>query len=241
MGEEYRTDGFTFFASYYDGAKFLAPDERTKFFLAILDYAFEGTEPKFDSTQLSMAWALTVPTIDSGITSRKYGKMGGRKRKAKDEGPNEKPALNVALETGDSNHPFEPPFQRVESNTPDNPKEEKRKRNEVEVRDVAPTAADSRTDLELSKIVQRYQQAIGDFPRSALDKLQRWREVYPTELICKAIDEAAENGKRSWAYTEGILKSWQADGVRTLGDVAARREARNKPKGQQEQRWEVLE
>lgn len=39
----------------------------------------------------------------------------------------------------------------------------------------------------------------------------------------------------------GILKGWQADGVRTLGDVEGRRESRNKPKGQQEQRWEVLE
>ena len=237
MGEEYRTDGFTFFASYYDGAKFLAPDERTKFFLAILDYAFEGIEPKFDSTQLSMAWALTVPTIDSGITSRKYGKMGGRKRKAKDGGPNEKPALSAALETGESNHPF----QKVESNAPDNPMEKNKKRNEAVVRASAPTAADSRNDLELSKIVQHYQQAIGDFPRSALDMLQKWREVFPADVLCAAFDEAAEAGHRSWKYIDGILSSWQADGVRTLGDVAARREARNKPKGQQEQRWEVLE
>lgn len=241
MGEEYRTDGFTFFASYYDGAKFLALDERTKFFLAILDYAFEGVEPKFDSTQLSMAWALTVPTIDSGITSRKYGKMGGRKRKAKDGGPNEKPALSAALETGESNHPFEPPFQKVESNAPDNPIEENMKGKEVKARDVAPTAADSRNDSELAKIVQHYQQAIGDFPRSALDKLQKWREVFPADVLCAAFDEAAEAGHRSWKYIDGILSSWQADGVRTLGDVAARREARNKPKGQQEQRWEVLE
>lgn len=241
MGEEYRTDGFTFFASYYNGAKFLAPEERTKFFLAILDYAFEGIEPKFDSTQLSMAWALTVPTIDSGITSRKYGKMGGRKRKAKDEGLNEKPALNAAFETGDSTPPFEPPFQRVESNVPDNPNEEKRKRNEVEVRNIAPTAADSRTDSELAKIVQHYQQTVGDFPRSALDKLQKWRQVFPADVLCAAFDEAAENGHRSWRYIDGILTSWQADGVRTLGDVEGRRESRNKPKGQQEQRWEVLE
>ena len=226
MGEEYRTDGFTFFASYYDGAKFLTPDERTKFFLAILDYAFEGIEPKFDSTQLSMAWALTVPTIDSGITSRKYGKMGGRKRKAKDEGPNEKPALNVALETGDSNHPFEPPFQRVESNTPDNPKEENKERKEAEVRDVAPTAADSRTDSELAKIVRHYQQAVGDFPRSALDKLQKWRQEYSTEMILLAIDKSAEAGKRSWNYINGILSGWKRDGLRTPGDVAANEQSR---------------
>lgn len=103
----------------------------------------------------------------------------------------------------------------------------------------ATTAA--RTDSDLAQIVQHFQAEIGEFPRSALDKLQRYREAFSTELICKAIDEAAENGVRKWRYVDGILKGWQADGVRTLGDVAARREARNKPKGQQEQRWEVLE
>ena len=46
---------------------------------------------------------------------------------------------------------------------------------------------------------------------------------------CKAFDEAAESGHRSWKYANGILKSWQADGVRTLGDVEARREARRRP------------
>ena len=103
----------------------------------------------------------------------------------------------------------------------------------------ATTAA--RTDSDLAQIVQHFQAEIGEFPRSALDKLQRYREAFSTELICKAIDEAAENGVRKWRYVDGILNGWQADGVRTLGDVAARREARNKPKGQQEQRWEVLE
>ena len=103
----------------------------------------------------------------------------------------------------------------------------------------ATTAA--RTDSDLAQIVQHFQAEIGEFPRSALDKLQRYREAFSTELICKAIDEAAENGVRKWRYVDGILKGWQADGVRTLGDVEGRRESRNKPKGQQEQRWEVLE
>ena len=89
--------------------------------------------------------------------------------------------------------------------------------------------------------MQHFQEVIGIFPRSALDKLQRYCDSIPAEVICKAFDEAAESGHRSWKYANGILKSWQADGVRTLGDVEARREARNKPKGQQEQRWEVLE
>ena len=90
-------------------------------------------------------------------------------------------------------------------------------------------AADSRTDSGLAEIVQHFQDVIGIFPRSALDKLQRWRGIYSVEIIRAAIDEAAKNNVRKWRYVDGVLKGWQADGVRTLGDVAARREARNKP------------
>lgn len=90
-------------------------------------------------------------------------------------------------------------------------------------------AAVPRTDSDLAEIIQHFEQAIGIFPRSALDKLQRWREVYPAEIIRAAIDEAAENNVRKWRYVDGVLKGWQADGVRTLGDVEARREARKKP------------
>lgn len=104
----------------------------------------------------------------------------------------------------------------------------------------AATTATPRTDSDLAEIIQHFQDTIGIFPRSALDKLQRYREAFSTELICKAIDEAAENGVRKWRYVDGILKSWQADGVRTLGDAEVRREARKKPDQQQERKWEVL-
>lgn len=104
-------------------------------------------------------------------------------------------------------------------------------------------AAGSRIDPDLAKIVQQYEQTIGQFPRSALDKLQGYRSSIPTEVICKAFDEAAESGHRSWKYVNGILKSWQANGVRTLGDVETRRDARKKakePAGEDWQKMEVL-
>lgn len=106
--------------------------------------------------------------------------------------------------------------------------------------EVPATAADSRTDSDLAEIVQHFQRVIGELPPSAFDKLQRWREVYPAEIIRAAFDEAAESGHRSWKYVDGILKGWQADGVRTLGDVEARREARKKPEQPQERKFEVL-
>ena len=80
--------------------------------------------------------------------------------------------------------------------------------------------------MELSKIVQHYQQTIGDFPRSALDKLQKWRQEYSTEMILLAIDKAAEAGKRSWNYINGILSGWQRDGIQTPGDVSANEQNR---------------
>lgn len=89
-------------------------------------------------------------------------------------------------------------------------------------------------DMELSKIVQHYQRAIGDFPRSALEKLQKWRQEYSTEMILLAIDKAAEAGKHSWNYINGILSGWQRDGIRTPGDVAANEQRRQEqPRGKQ--------
>ena len=89
-------------------------------------------------------------------------------------------------------------------------------------------------DVELSKIVQHYQQAVGDFPRSALDKLQKWRQEYSTEMILLAIDKATEAGKRSWNYINGILSGWKRDGMRTPGDVEANEQSRQtRPRGKQ--------
>ena len=100
--------------------------------------------------------------------------------------------------------------------------------------DIYNSAEPAAVDVELSKIVQHYQQAVGDFPRSALDKLQKWRQEYSTEMILLAIDKAAEAGKRSWNYINGILSGWKRDGLRTLGDVEANEQSRQaRPRGKQ--------
>ena len=112
--------------------------------------------------------------------------------------------------------------------------------NRAVVDRVATAAAESRVDSDLAEIVQHFERVIGIFPRSALDKLQRWRGIYSVEIIRAAIDEATENNVRKWRYVDGVLKGWQADGVRTLGDVEARREARKKPEQQPERKLEVL-
>lgn len=240
--QENSVQAFTFYASYFDGAKYLSEEEQKEFLSAIPAYVFMGKEPDFKSGPLKMAWTFIVPTLDSGIANRQNGKKGGRKPKEKSA--KENPACKDPLQSPVSNPALfseQNPCPKAPQETHTTKQLELEEEQEAVVRASAPAAADSRTDVELAKIVQHYQQSIGDFPRSALDKLQKWRDVFLVDVLCAALDEAAEAGHRSWKYVDGILNGWQADGVRTLGDVAARREARNKPKGQQEQRWEVLE
>lgn len=200
----------------------LTDEEFGKFVRAYASYVETGVEPDFSDRSMRLMWK-TVKAFDdmncekyksTSAARREAGKRGAMKRWAQ-EGKgiandnknnkchfaNSKNALSVSDSESDS----------------------------VAVVDTATTAADSRTDSDLAEIVQHFQRVIGELPPSAFDKLQRWREVYPAEIICKAFDEAAESGHRSWKYVESILKGWQADGVRTLGDVEARREARKKP------------
>ncbi len=239
--QENSVQAFTFYASYFNGAKYLSEEEQKEFLSAIPAYVFMGKEPDFKSGALKMAWTFIVPTLDSGIANRQNGKKGGRKPKEKSA--KENPACKAPLESPVSN----PALFSEQNPCPKAPQEthtpkqlELEEEQEAVVRASAPTAADSRTDVELAKIVQYYQQVIGDFPRSVLDKLQKWRKTFPADVLCAAFDEAAEAGHRSWKYIDGILTSWQTDGVRTLSDVAARREARKQSRQPPEKEWEVL-
>lgn len=202
---------FPFYESFLDGAQELPNEQRLQFYDAIAKYALKDEQPHLTGLAL-MCWKFAKPNIDSFIQNYDSGKKGGRPQKT----------------------PVSPMVETPVSSLSETYKDKDKEKEQY----IAPAAP--RTDSGLAGLVQSYQQEIGEFPRSALDKLQRWREVYPDELIRRAFDEAAENGVRKWRYVDGILKGWQADGVRTLGDVETRREARKKPGQPPERQWEDL-
>lgn len=213
----------------------LTDEEFGKFVRAYASYIETGVEPNFSDRSMRMMWK-TIKAFDDknrekyAETSRKRkkaGEKGAEKRWNKDSDGMANDSKNSKCHSEDGkNGLYEYEYGYDYDSTA------------VAVDNAAPAAP--RTDSDLAQIVQHFQAEIGEFPRSALDKLQRYREAFSTELICKAIDEAAENGVRKWRYVDGILKGWQADGVRTLGDVEARREARRKPEPPQEKKMEVL-
>ena len=212
---------FPFYFSLHETAQTMKPKMRAAFYEAIINYGVTGEIPTLPDA-ISGYWPIVQPMLDAARKHYEAGEKGGRPSKQNQFGS------DSSETTG---------FPISETN---NKKENKKEKEKEKQKETPTTAAAPRTDSDLAQIVQHFQAEIGEFPRSALDKLQRYREAFSTELICKAIDEAAENGVRKWRYVDGVLKGWQADGVRTLGDVEARREARKKPEQPQERKFEVL-
>lgn len=196
----------------------LTDEEFGQFVRAYAAYVETGAEPEFSDRSMRMMWK-TVKAFDK-MNTQKYsstsearqeaGRKGAQKRwnchnanskNSNCHNANSKNSLSVSDSVSDSVSVI-PPVGGIERDVP------------------------AAVDMELSKIVQHYQQNIGDFPRSALDKLQKWRQEYSTEMILLAIDKAAEAGKRSWNYINGILSGWHRDGIQTPGDVSANEQNR---------------
>mgnify|MGYP002771904532 FL=1 len=192
---------------------------------AMKDYVESGAEPEGLSDIELLAFESQRKAMDDNIefyrhtvlVNRENGRKGGRPRKPKEtdgfsketektDGFSEKPMATH----GEPTETHSPPILKIKDYSDTN------------VSDI-PTVVvkQSGADSELAQIVQRYESSIGMFPRSALEKLQGWREVFSVEMILLAIDKAAEASRRSWNYVDGILRNWKHEGIRTPGDAAA--------------------
>ena len=232
MPEKRRTS-FILLLEHVHTMEELTDEEFGQFIRAYAAYVENGTEPDFTDRSMRMMWK-TVKAFDE-MNVQKYSSTSEARQQAGRKGAEKRwKSDSKAIDANSKNSKCHFANSKNALSVSDS------ESDSVAVVDTATTAADSRTDSDLAEIVQHFERVIGIFPRSALDKLQRYCDSIPAEVICKAFDEAAESGHRSWKYANGILKSWQADGVRTLGDVEARREARKKPEQPQERKFEVL-
>ena len=200
----------------------LSLEQKGRIFDALLDFP---DMPNFEDDQkLEMAWDFMSEAVESN--SKKWNEKREKRAAAGRKGAevtNGKRQQNAA-------NPANADFDEQKQQNAANPA--------VNGNGISPNGgvynSAAAVDVELSKIVQHYQQAVGDFPRSALDKLQKWRQEYSTEMILLAIDKATEAGKRSWNYINGILSGWKRDGLRTPGDVEANEQSRQaRPRGKQ--------
>lgn len=184
---------------------------------AMKDYVESGAEPEGLSDIELLAFESQRKAMDDNIefyrhtvlVNRENGRKGGRPRK-----PKETDGFSKETEKTDgfSEKPMathSPPILKIKDYSDTN------------VSDDVVVVKGNSVDEDLARIVQHYQEVVGDFPRSALEKLQSWRQTFTTEMILLAIDRAAEANRRSWAYINGILMNWHQDNVHTPGGVAA--------------------
>lgn len=222
---------FVAYLSWFDALEEYSDAEVGQLMRALARYAKTGEEPEFLDRGMRGNWKFMCSDVKRASekwdeTRKKRsnaGKRGMEKRWGKPE--------NITKITNDNNVNDDITKITVDVDVNGDVDVDVDVDGDVDVVKRDNTAA---VDMELSKIVQHYQRAIGDFPRSALEKLQKWRQEYSTEMILLAIDKAAEAGKRSWNYINGILSGWQRDRIRTPGDVAANEQRRQEqPRGKQ--------
>lgn len=218
---------FVAYLSWFDALEEYSDAEVGQLMRALARYAKTGEEPEFSDRGMRGNWKFMCSDVkrasEKWDETRKKRSNAGKRGMAKRWGKPE----DITKITNDNN--VNDDITKITVDVDVN--------GDVDVDgdvDVVKRDNTAAVDMELSKIVQHYQRAIGDFPRSALEKLQKWRQEYSTEMILLAIDKAAEAGKRSWNYINGILSGWQRDGIRTPGDVAANEQRRqDQPRGKQ--------
>ena len=218
---------FVAYLSWFDALEEYSDAEVGQLMRALARYAKTGEEPEFSDRGMRGNWKFMCSDVkrasEKWDETRKKRSNAGKRGMAKRWG---KPD-DITKITNDNN--VNDDITKITVDVDVN--------GDVDVDgdvDVVKRDNTAAVDMELSKIVQHYQRAIGDFPRSALEKLQKWRQEYSTEMILLAIDKAAEAGQRSWNYINGILSGWQRDRIRTPGDVAANEQHRqDQPRGKQ--------
>lgn len=218
---------FVAYLSWFDALEEYSDAEVGQLMRALARYAKTGEEPEFSDRGMRGNWKFMCSDVkrasEKWDETRKKRSNAGKRGMAKRWG---KPD-DITKITNDNN--VNDDITKITVDVDVN--------GDVDVDgdvDVVKRDNTAAVDMELSKIVQHYQRAIGDFPRSALEKLQKWRQEYSTEMILLAIDKATEAGKRSWSYINGILSGWKRDGLRTPGDVEANEQSRQaRPRGKQ--------
>lgn len=220
---------FVAYLSWFDALEEYSDAEVGQLMRALARYAKTGEKPEFSDRGMRVNWKFMCSDVkrasEKWDETRKKRSNAGKRGMAKRWGKSE----DITKITNDNNANDD--ITKITVDVDVNGDVDVDVDGDVDVVKRDNTAA---VDMELSKIVQHYQRAIGDFPRSALEKLQKWRQEYSTEMILLAIDKAAEVGKRSWNYINGILSGWQRDGIRTPGDVAANEQRRQEqPRGKQ--------
>ena len=94
--------------------------------------------------------------------------------------------------------------------------------------------------IELDPLIIKVQKELNGLTDTHYQRLEDFRQYLGDELVSFAIDAAVGNGVRNWNYVEAILKGYEKDGIRTVGEAKARAEKRKEERPQRSGAGKVL-
>ncbi|MGF2942327.1 DnaD domain-containing protein [Enterococcus xiangfangensis] len=99
-----------------------------------------------------------------------------------------------------------------------NPTQEKFRDNNTSINNTINNTVNNDDDA-LKEIFKLYEKTFGVLNSINVQSIQYWCEDLSVELMLEALKRS--RGAQSFKYTEGILKKWEAKGVKNMSDVAA--------------------
>ncbi len=211
-------------------------EERGRIFTAIMEYAFSGKEPEFETgTMCRLAWRFLKPRIDAAIkksdTLTENGRRGGRPKNQTETNakPNENQSKTKAKPNANQTQTNDEPTQ---NQTQTKPKAKKSPESESEtesesISDMRSLRAHARareTEAVADKVCSGIPWAMTGNDREELhqliaDLMDAGTEADAIAVIDYAAEEAKKHGGRSCAYFLRVLISLIDDGIRTAADV----------------------
>lgn len=98
-----------------------------------------------------------------------------------------------------------------------NPTQEKFRDNNTSINNTINNTVNNDDDA-LKEIFKLYEKTFGVLNSINVQSIQYWCEDLSVELMLEALKRS--RGAQSFKYTEGILKKWEAKGVKNMSDVA---------------------
>ena len=197
------------YAAYFEP---LSEAEVGRLVLAMLKYKSTGTAPELKGNE-RFVWPAVQRDIDAAIeaqnalssTRSSAGKRGGR------------PKSICFSEKANESKCFSEKAKKAMDKDKDKDKDS--------IAAEAATGAREREEA-LSDCIRCYEGNIGPIPRYVADDMLVRLESVSPDLICAAIEEAAQNGARSWKYVKAILARCEQTGIRDADTFRADRKSR---------------
>ena len=197
---------FIMYHSFSSPFELLDMEQRGILITAIFEYQMYG-EVRITLTPLvNMAFVCIKDTLDRDARAyaetckrnSENGKRGGRPRR-------NQAVDNQVLEREEKTDRF---FSKPKKADNDNEHD-----NEPD------SEHDNDTDEVLVEVVKYYEDNIGLLVPATATILIDLKEKHSKELIKEAIDICCKRNIRTMDYLDGILRQWEAKGIKTLGDV----------------------